>query len=324
MRSAWFFLTAAVISWICAPALAVEGPSAAGPIGGTDVRSAQLPPPGFYGGAFASAATALDFVDGNGNTIPALSEASLTRKNLAPFFLYVPNFQVLGGSVGLAAFVPFSELCGRLFAGSQKLCRAGVGDFYAELDWSRSFATPRASRFPGAFPILEGLTVALGFGMVVPTGQFNASDATSQALSAGSNIYDFAPCLALTYTTPPIIVEGTEFSAKLYWNNYLTNPVTQYFTGSLVNIDFAVSEHIGRFQVGAAGTYAVQVADDKLFGDSIPPDGRRGKLLSLGGVLTYDMPEHNAAMKIKVVDSIIAANTVRARAAVISVIKKFP
>ena len=85
--------------------------------------------------------------------------------------------------------------------------------------------------------------------------------------------------------------EGTEISAKLYWNNYLTNPTTQYTTGTLLNVDFAVSERIGRFQVGMAGFYAVQVEDDKLFGVTISPDGRRAEVLNLGGIFAVDMPE---------------------------------
>ncbi len=323
MRNAQLFFAVALICGACTPALAVEGPSAAGPIGGTDIRTAQLPPPGLYGGAVLLGARAFNFVDGNGDTIPALSEARLTKKVFGPFFLYVPDIQVLGGSIGLAAFIPVGETCGRLFAATPKRCQAGVGDPYVEVAWSRSFATPRPSRFPGAFPILEGLTIGAGFGVVLPIGQYNALDPTSQALSAGSNIYDFAPNFAITYTTRPIIVEGTEFSAKAYWNNYLKNPATQYSSGSLINIDFAVSERIGRFQIGIAGFYAFQVTDDKQFGLAVASDGRRVEILSLGGVFAYDMPEHNAAVKIKALTSVIAANTAASGAVAISVIKKF-
>jgi hypothetical protein len=62
--------------------------------------------------------------------------------------------------------------------------------------------------------------------------------------------WDFAPTVGLTYTTPPIIAEGTEISARFFWNNYLENPLTFYRTGDLLDLEFAVSERIGRFQVG--------------------------------------------------------------------------
>ena len=48
-------------------------------IGGTDIRSAQLPPPGTYGGDILFWANAFDFVDGNGDTVPALANGYLEK-----------------------------------------------------------------------------------------------------------------------------------------------------------------------------------------------------------------------------------------------------
>lgn len=214
---------------------------------------------------------------------PALSTANLRKRLVGPFFIYVPDVQVLGGSIGIAGIVPYGETCGHLFANTTSRCTVGFGDPYVEVAWSRSFGRQRPSKYPDAFPILEGLTIMAGFGVVLPWGKYDASEHKNQGLSIAHNIYDFAPTVAFTYTTPPILAEGTEISAKLYWNNYLTNPTTQYKTGTLLDVDFAVSERIGRYQVGMAGLYAVQVEDDKLFGVSIPPDGRRTEVLNLGG-----------------------------------------
>lgn len=303
--------------------LALEGSTAAGPIGGTDIRSAVLPPPGLYGGFILFGATAFDIVDGNGKTIPALSTASLHKKLAAPFLVYVPDVQILGGSIGIAGIVPMGEECGHLFANTPSRCKPGFGDPYVEVAWSRSFGTLRPSKYPGAFPILEGLTIMLGFGVVLPAGTYDAREQRNQGLSPGNNIYDFAPTAAFTYTTPPILAEGTEISAKLYWNNYLTNPTTQYTTGTLLNVDFAVSERIGRFQVGMAGFYAVQIEDDKLFGVTIPPDGRRSEVLNLGGIFAVDMPEFGASVKVKALSTALAANSVRSSGVALSWIKKF-
>jgi hypothetical protein len=120
---------------------------------------------------------------------------------------------------------------------------------------------------------------------VIPVGKYNGFDAVTQALSIGNNLWDFAPIVAFTFVSPPLIADGTEVSAKFYWNNYLENLATHYHTGSLINIDFAVSEKIGRFQAGIAGFYAFQVADDKINGVRIEPDGRKGVVLQLGPVL---------------------------------------
>jgi hypothetical protein len=307
---------------VATPSLAVEGSSAAGPIGGTDMRAAQLPPPGFYGGMIVLQAAAHQYFDGNGNVVPALSGLDLSRERAGPFFVYVPDFKVLGGSIGVAGILPGGVECGHLFEATPKRCISGIGDPYVEVAWSRFFGTMRPSRYPGAFPIAEGLTVAAGFGTVVPVGKYNAVDATTQGLSIGNNIWDLSPIVALTYMTKPLIAEGTEISAKFYWNNYLTNPATQYATGSLLDLDFAVTERIGRFQLGVAGFYATQIADDKQFGIRIPPDGRRGSALDLGGVLAYDMPEYGASVKIKGLATVINENTVGSYGISVGFIKK--
>lgn len=302
---------------------AVEGPAAAGPIGGTDMRSAMLPPPGLYSGAVLLATGTTDFVDGDGDSIPALSTARLTKEIVAPFLYFVPESKLLGGSIGFGAMVPVGNQCGHLFIGESDRCSAGLGDPYVELNWSRSFGTLRASDYPGAYPILEGLSVMLGLGVVIPAGSYEASTPTKQALSIGANIWDVAPSVAVTYTTPPIIAEGTEFSAKVYWNNYLRNPETHYLTGDVIGLDFAITEHVGRFQFGVIGAYGVQIGDDEIFGAPVPPDGRRAKLLQMGGVVAYDMPEYGATMKLKANTNVLAEDLPPFWAVVFGWIKKY-
>src|SRR5258708_896072 len=106
---AWLILAAGVMG--CAPtaSLAVEGFSAAGPIGGTDIRSAQLPPPGLYGGGVLLYAEAHQYIDGNGNVL--LPDLDLTRKRVGPCLFYVPDAQVFGGSIALAGIVPAGAPC---------------------------------------------------------------------------------------------------------------------------------------------------------------------------------------------------------------------
>lgn len=313
----------AVMSLAPASAFAVEGPSAAGPIGGTDIRSGMLPPPGWYGGAATVAAGTTKFVDGDGNTPNFLRDAHLTKQIGGVFLLYVPKVDVLGGSVGFSGVLLGINQCGHLFPGQGNRCTTDFGDPYVEADWSRSFVTPRASKYPNAFHILEGLSILLGFGVVLPLGGYDASDPLEQALSSGTNIWDFAPTAAFTYTTPPLLAEGTEFSAKVYWNNYLTNDDTDYRSGDLVNIDFAVTEHIGPIQIGITGFYAKQIEDDARNGGSIAPDGSRGELLQVGGIINYDMPADRASLKVKALKSFEAENTVESWGIVVGYSKGF-
>jgi len=305
------------------PAFAAEGSSAAGPLGGTDMRSAQLPPPGLYGGSMHVYAEANEFFDGDGKAVPALKGLDLRRMRHGPFIAYVPNVEILGGSIGLLGLLPVGTECGRLFTTTSKSCIHGVGDAYVELTWSRFFGSVRPSQFANAYPVLQGLTVAAGVGVVVPTGRYKAETAQSQGVLIGNNLWDIAPNVAFTYMTRPIFFDGTEVSAKAYLNNYGENPDTDYKTGSLVNIDFALTERIGRVQLGLAGFYAFQVADDELRGVPVPPDGARGKVLHLGGVIAYDMPERGTSLKVKALTSAVTDNAVHSSALLMGWIKKF-
>jgi hypothetical protein len=303
-------------------ASAVEGTTAAGPVGGSDVRVALLPPPGLYGGVSFFGGNAPRLVDGNGRDFPGLSP-HFTIKAAAPFGLYVPNIQVLGGSIGVFGVLPYGAECGRFLASQPWACAWGAADPYVEIGWFRYFGTPRPSRVAGSFPILEGLAISAGIGAVFPVGQYNVRQVTQQGIGMGNNIFDIAPSLAITYTTPPLLAEATELSAKLYWNKYRINSATQYQTADLINLDFAVTERYGRFQLGVTGTYAFQFEGDKQFGVTVPPDGHRSEVLLLGGIFVMDMPEYAMSMKIKAVTSIIAANAVRSQDLTIGFIKKW-
>jgi hypothetical protein len=314
---------AAAICCASMPASAIEGSSAAGPIGGTDMRSSLPLPPGLYGGVVGLFAAAHQFTDGNGNVVPALDGLDLSRGRIGPFLIYVPDVKLFGGTIEAAGIVPLGIECGHLFDVTPKRCVTGGGDPYVEVSWSRYFGTPRPSRYRDAYPILEGLAVSLGFGIVVPIGRYNVVDATVQGISIGNNIWDFAPIVGFTYTTRPLLAEGTEITARLFWNNYLTNPATQYTTGTLLNVDFAVTEHVGRWQLGLAGFYTMQIDDDRQFGVPLLPDGRRTRVLDLGGVLVYDLPEYASSIKIKALHTVITENNVKAGGVAVGWIRKF-
>jgi hypothetical protein len=294
---------------LCAPCLAAEGPVAAGPIGGNDIRSAILPPPGLYGGVIGVNSHVPEIVDGTGHPVPQLDAVNLNARLAAPFFVYVPDVKVLGGSIGLIGVFTGGEECGQLVSAFPNRCTWGPGDPYFELGWSRYFGQPHPSKFPDALPILEGLVVGAGIGVVMPGGKYEPQLRATNGPSLGNNIWDVAPTIAVTYTTPPLLMEGTEFSAKVYWNSYALNTQSHYQAAPLFDLDFAVTEHIGRFQVGLAGIYAFQTGPDEQFGMVVPPDGRRFEYFALGGVLNYDMPEYNAAFRVKALQTVFGHNT---------------
>jgi hypothetical protein len=306
-----------------APCWAVEGAAAAGPIGGSDIRSAILPSPGFYGGVVGLYNNVTQFHDGTGHPAPALNAVGLTDNIAGAFFLYVPDFKLFDGRIGLAGFVAGGQDCGQLVSAVPRRCtETGLGDPYFELSWSRSFGQLRPPTVTGAFPIVQGLVLDFGIGALLPIGNYNQQLQEMNGVTLGNNTFDLAPSMAVTYTTPPLIADGTEFSAKFYWDNYATNPITQYHASQLLDVDFALTEHVGRFQVGPAGFYVFQTGQDRQFGTVVPPDGRRLEYMAVGGVINYDIAEYNALIRFKANTTVFSQNGVVAKLFVLTLAKK--
>jgi hypothetical protein len=55
----------------------------------------------------------------------------------------------------------------------------------------------------------------------------------------------------------------------------------------------------------------------------VAPDGRRIEILELGPVVAYDLPEYGASVKVKAIQSVFHANTVKAWGVAVGWIKKF-
>jgi hypothetical protein len=304
------------------PCWAVEGATAAGPIGGSDIRSAILPPPGLYGSVIGLYNDVTQYNDGLGQPAPGLNAVGLQNYVGGASFLYVPELKLFGGQIGFAGFGSVAQDCGQLISAVPRRCVTGLGDPYVEADWSRSFGQIRPPTTAGAFPIIQGLVLDLGVGAVLPIGNYNQQTQAMNGVTPGDKTFDLAPSVAVTYTTPPLIADGTEFSAKFYWDNYATNPVTQYHASSLFDVDFAVTEHIGRFQVGPAGFYVFQTGMDRQYGAIVPPDGNRLEYMALGGVINYDIAEYNAAIRFKADTTVFSENGVVAKLFVITFAKK--
>ena len=97
-----------VTSW------AAEGTTVAGPIGGTDIRSAFLPSPGTYGALITSAASAYQLRDGAGHPWAGLDAVGIYAKAAAAALLFVPNFKVFDGSIGFLGVAGAGSLCGQI------------------------------------------------------------------------------------------------------------------------------------------------------------------------------------------------------------------
>ncbi|MFS8036672.1 transporter [Xanthobacter sp. AM11] len=299
-----------------APAFAGEGVRPAGPIGGTDINQALLPPPGLYG-AVVDVTTALTGFFNHDASITTSSGLDLVG---GAGLLYVYDTTLFGGALASSVFLGADRLCFKVNNVFDR-CSVGQQDIYSDvLMWSRFFPIVDASAQPsGLPPIPYGLAVMAGMSVVAPTGVYDREN----NINVGSNVWDIAPNLALTYTVPsifgPTFGQATQFSVRAWLNNYTENPATKYQSGTVLSIDFAMSQVYNDYQFGIAGTTFFQLNADEINGLEVGNYGNRARLFSLGPIVSrkfvfIDRPYEFA---IKGLISTWGTNTIRADALIV-------
>ncbi len=289
-------------------AVASEGQVAGGPIGGTDIRNAYLPPlPGLYIGLVGSYVSVNRSYDANGNWNHNVhAQVSFTTPAIG--LTYVYPFKLYGGT--LASSIQAFYLDGPIKINGHQQDEHDFGDLYTDiLAWSRHWQIGAPYRNPAAPKLPYGLTTKFAYSMVLPAGEYNKS----QILPAGHNVFYFIPNAALTYLTRPNwLGDGLEISAHAFFDIAAENTATHYHSGTVSDLDFAISEREGPFQVGMAGYAAQQFDRDIEDGVPVGPEGKRLEQIYLGPIATYDAASLGGTFKLKVQLPVVIKNGLNA------------
>jgi hypothetical protein len=302
------------------PAIASEGDVYGGPIGGTDIRNAYLPPPGLYGGVVAIGAYAFQLNGDNGKKNPALHNVDLNLGGVAAGaeYVYTPTFYGgrLATEVQEGYYAPAT-----LSIDHHREYGGGWTDLYSDLlKWSRYLGPMGVTVPPGARKLPYGLTVQAAYSMIFPIGAYRSN----VFASSGHNTYFVIPNFAATYLTAPNFAgDGAEISAHLFFDHAFENPTTNYVSGDVVDIDYALSERTGRFQYGLNGYYATQVNNDSKNGILVQPDGKHYVAMKIGPIIAYDIPRLGMTVKFKATFPVIIHNAIAGPAAALEVGFKF-
>jgi hypothetical protein len=284
-------------------ARASEGANYGGPIGGDDIQAAILPPvSGFYGALVAGYARGNEYDGNDAHQDPALN-GKIASGVAAAGLLYVYPYKLFGGALGTT--LQGSVNGGRIEINGASQTYSGISDLYSDLlMWSRYLGSAPAGQPP------VGLTLKLAYSMVFPVGKYNTTD----LYTSGRNVWYFIPNAAFTYLTGPnALGDGLEVSAHLFMNFAAKNRATHYASGTVADINFAVSEHWGRWQGGIAGYYA----------SLVQPDGRRYASLAIGPVISYDIPGWKSNVKFKALFPVHTKNSLAATTAYVVYSKAF-
>ncbi|MCA8094854.1 transporter [Burkholderia anthina] len=287
-------IAACSLATACAStAYASEGLFYGGPTGGTDIGQAYLPgQSGFYG-AFLLGGMNSDKMYGNDarrENLSAKSQISIALGALQ----YVYPFKLAGGTIATSAAFAYLPYTHTNVAGVSQYS-SGVEDLYMDvLSWSRHIDGTGAN-VPGS-PLPYGLTVKLAYSMILPIGDYR----TDKIISAGHNVFFFIPNASVSYLTAPnFLGDGTEFTLSVFYDIASHNRTTNYSTGDVIDFDYAISERIGRWQVGIAGNYATQIQNDRIGDTIVNGNGDRVGSAAIGPVIAYAIPEWRAMVKVK-------------------------
>lgn len=288
------------------PVLAAEGSTYGGPIGGADIRSAYLPSaPGFY--------LTLADIPGYSNQLngpdsrpsPAVYQANITYNVNAAILAYVYAWKPFGGT--LATTVQETNYDYAHWTQNGKTQNVpGWGDPFVDLlRWSYYFGDATAQG-PNARKLPYGLTVQLNYSMIIPIGSYSPD----KFFTVGHNDYFIVPNVAASYLTQPnFLGDGLELSGRLFYNRALTNSYTHYTQGDIIDLDYGVSERVGKWQFGIAGNVASQINSDAVNGQYVLPSGRYFALAKAGPVVAYDT-DWGGTLKAKISYPVWVRNTI--------------
>ena len=172
---------------------------------------------------------------------------------------------------------------GRLAAGERPAARPPWGTCISR-QIGRALRHAAPSKIRRCLSDPGGPYASVGLGVVLPIVQFDASHPTEQAVSIGNNIWDFAPTVAFTYTSPPLLAEGTEVSAKFIGTTTSrTRPLTiRAATFSTSTSPLRSGSGVSRLERPASTQSRSRTTS--FFGVPVVAMGRRLEGLQLGGI----------------------------------------
>lgn len=256
---------------------AAESITLAGPIGGTDIGSSLLPPPGNYVSGIGVALKHQEWFDNDGNGSNIKGSVLLGGVG----FLHVYDTQLNGGTLASSLFTAYLKTC---FGIQKDECVSGFNDVYSDLImWSKFY--PNQDKEPSKTPY--GLAVSTGLGLNFPVGSYKSE----RFLNPGANFFAISPNIGMTYTfdsiLPHVLGEATEISGKMFYNHYTENKDTNYLTGPVLSLDYAISQRKNDWQYGITGMTLKQLKDDKVNGHYV--SDTKASTLTVGPLVAYNL-----------------------------------
>jgi hypothetical protein len=267
----WRFSAAGAVAAMSAlPAGAVENGAPITPFGVFDFGAGMLPPPTEI--ATVGVRTALyqssDLRDNAGHR--SAVGLNLTVTSVGAAVVKMTNVQLLGGTYGFSAVLPYLDMrnalsiptpAGPLGLSGKNSAQGDVQVAPVIVQW-----TPAPGWYANASLQLQ-----------LPTGAYDKT----RLINAGTNHWVVSPTVAFTHIEPG----GFEVSSNIQVNVNGNNRATDYRSGLEYQHEFAIGQHVGPWTMGLGGYYYQQITDDRSAGQDVHDD--RARALALGPAVNF-------------------------------------
>jgi len=226
------------------PIMAQGQPTAHYVPGVEGIKGASLPPPGMYLRDYNVFYYSDRLNDAHGNKIQGLDTEAFIYANV-PRFIWITDYQLLGGSIGVDALLPLQYTHLDISAGPHQViddATFGIGDVFAEATWSKH---------------LQKFDLSLAAGFWAPTGD-SSPNLTTRA--------------GLGYWTAMLTAGATWYvDAEKLWsisalNRYEFNTEkndANYTPGQAYTLEWGIGRALSKtVEVGVAGYYQQKVTED--------------------------------------------------------------
>ncbi|HVM51167.1 MAG TPA: transporter [Candidatus Acidoferrum sp.] len=288
---------AALATLLAAPLTLKAQPDAHYVPGSEGLLAATLPPPGVYLRDYNAFYYADQINDGSGNKINGANVKAFVYAQV-PRIIWITDFQVLGGYIGIDGLVPFeyqSLKAGPFFNDHT----FGVGDPFAEVTWSAH---------------TKQFDISAGFGTWFPTENFNAQNPTW----AGSGYWDYMFTAGATWY--PDTAKKWSVSALNRYEINAQQDDTGITPGQVWTIEGGIGYNVWKpLTIGAAGYYQLRTTHDT-------GSGAPGTLPRVGGIgpeIATFFPSATLGVSLRYEYEFLAESRLQGHTIMLTVTKKF-
>ena len=293
---------------LCQHAYAAEGGTSAYLKGYKDFLSGVLPTePGvyvrndviYYSGNIDATVT-------GGQVRLELSQWSLSNLFSATF---VTPASVLGGTYALGAIVPLTKAEVKIGIDTS---RGNLSSSDAVFNLDDLILNPVMLGWnSGNFHWMALVSIAL------PTASYNKNNIAN----TGLNYWSVQPQFSITYYEPQ---KGLDLSAGLIYVINTENHATNYRTGNLFHLDWAVGKQLNpTWKIGVVGYLMKQVTADSGAGATLGPDKSSVWALGPAGTYSFELNDMPLSVLAKWTHEFAASNTFRGNTASAAISFKF-